>query len=100
MVVRWVNIYLMMDVNSISKSSSIQYILEFDLEYPDKLHELNNDYPLAPERLEVSHNILPKYCSRTANKYDIKIDSANNLVPNLGNSSNYYTLLKVDLRDA
>jgi len=28
-------------------------ILEVDLEYPSKLHELHNDYPLAPERLVV-----------------------------------------------
>ena len=29
-------------------------ILEVDLEYPKKLHDLHNDYPLAPERLEVN----------------------------------------------
>ena len=43
------------DVNSISENSPIGYILEVDLEYPDELHELHNDYPLAPEKLEISH---------------------------------------------
>ena len=38
-------------VNSTGKNSSDGYILEVDLEYPDKLHELHNDYPLAPEKL-------------------------------------------------
>ena len=33
------------DVNSISEESPIGYILEVDLEYPDELHELHNDYP-------------------------------------------------------
>ena len=28
-------------------------ILEVDLEYPRKLHDLHNDYPLAPERLKI-----------------------------------------------
>ena len=26
------------------------YVLEVDLDYPDNLHDLNNDYPLAPKK--------------------------------------------------
>ena len=29
-------------------------ILEVDLEYPKELHDLHNDYPLAPERIVVN----------------------------------------------
>ena len=60
-------------LNSISKNTSDGYILEVDLGYPDKLHELHNDYPLAPKVLEINHNMLSKYCSNISNKYDIKI---------------------------
>ena len=37
------------DVNFISEQNPIGYKLEVDLEYLDKLHNLHDDYPLAPE---------------------------------------------------
>ena len=35
-------------VMSINKKSDVGYFLEVDLKYPDKLHDLHNDYPLGP----------------------------------------------------
>ena len=61
------------DVYSIGENSSKSYILEVDLNYPDRLHELHNDYPLAPEKLKISQNMLSKYCSNIENEYGIKI---------------------------
>ena len=77
------------DLNSIVKNSPIGYILEVDVEYPDELNELHNDYPFAPWKLEISHNMMSNYCSNTADKYGIKIGAINKLVPNLGNKSKY-----------
>ena len=68
------------ECNFIEENSSDGYMLEVDLEYPDKLHELHNDYPLAPEELEISHNLLSSYCSNIANKYSTKIGGVNELV--------------------
>ena len=65
------------------------YILEVDLECPDELHEMHNNYPLAPEKLKINHDILSNYCSNIANDYEIKIVSVNKLVPNLGNKGKY-----------
>ena len=45
-------------------------ILEVDLEYPEDLHDLHNDYPLCPERVE---------CDKGVKK----------LIPNLRNKNNY-----------
>ena len=36
--------WIRFDVNSVSENSSDGYLLEVDLEYLDKLHELYNDY--------------------------------------------------------
>ena len=36
-----------------SNASSSGCILEVDLKYPKEIHDLHNDYPLAPERLKI-----------------------------------------------
>ena len=77
------------DVNSVSEKSPIGYFLEVDLEYPDELHELHNDYPLAPEKLAVSSDMLSKYCKKIADKYEIKVGDVKKLIPNLGNKTKY-----------
>ena len=46
------------DVMSINEKNLIGYFLE----YSDKLHKLNNDYPLDSEKLSVSSDLLWKYC--------------------------------------
>ena len=77
------------DVNSIAENSSDGYILKVDLEYPDELHELHNDYPLAQEKLEISDDILSIYCSGIAKEYRIKVGGVKKLFPKLGNKSKY-----------
>ena len=77
------------DINSINEKNEIRYFLEVDLEYPDELHELYNDYPLAPEKLVVINDMLSKYCKEIADKYDTKVGDVKKLIPNLGNKTKY-----------
>ena len=49
---------------SINEKSLTGYLLEVDLKYPDELHELLNDYALAPEKLAASSDMLSKYCKK------------------------------------
>ena len=74
---------------SINDKSPIGYSLEVDLEYPDELHELHNDFPLAPEKIAVSSDMLSKYCKKIADKYEIKVGDVKKLIPNLGSKTNY-----------
>ena len=77
------------EVNSISKKSGIGFFLEVDLEYPNELHEFHNDYPLVPEKVAVSSDILSKYCKKIADKHEIKVGDVKNLIPNLDNKNKY-----------
>ena len=55
----------------------------------DELHELHNDYPLAPQKLAVSSDMLLEYCRKIADKYQIKVGDVKKSIPNLGNKTKY-----------
>ena len=77
-------------LNSMSKKSPIEYILEVDLEHPDELHVLRNDYPLASEKFAISYDMMSYYCEHEiAGEYERKVDDVTKLIPNLRNKTNY-----------
>ena len=73
----------------IKKDSSTGYILEVDLEYPKKLHDIHNDFPLAPEKINIPKEWLSKYCLKIENAHNITTGTVKKLVPNLMNKNNY-----------
>ena len=64
-------------------------IIEVDLEYPEKLHNLHNDYPLAPEKIKVTDSMLSKYCKSISEKYNISIGLVHKLIPTLSKKEKY-----------
>ena len=61
---KWLKCVVGFDIMSISEKSPIGYIFEVDLEYPGKLHTSHNDYPLPPEKLAISSDMLSDYCKK------------------------------------
>ena len=58
------------NVEEVPDDSEEGYILEVDLSYPTDLHDLNNDYPLAPEKMKISSETLSSYCRELSEKFD------------------------------
>ena len=94
---KWIENVDKFDVMSINKKSLIGYLLEVEFEFADKIHELHNDYPLAPEKLAVSSDMLSNYCKKIADKYEIKVGNVKKLIPNLGNNVVHYKNLQLYL---
>ena len=64
-------------------------ILEVDLEYPKELHDLHNDYPIAPEKVKVSNDMLSAYCKKITKKYNISTGLVSKLIPTLRDKKEY-----------
>ena len=48
-------------------------LIEVDLEYPKELHELHNDYSLAPDKIEIKRKMLSSYQLKIADFCNIYI---------------------------
>ena len=51
-------------INDIPDDFELGYILDVDLEYPTVLHNKHSDYPLAPESVIISDDMLSPYSQK------------------------------------
>jgi hypothetical protein len=72
-----------LNINSVSDDSEDGFILEVDLDYPPELHDLQNEYPLAPEKMKVTENMLSPYAKKLLEELELKGTSTEKLIPNL-----------------
>ena len=57
-------------------NSSKGCVLEVGLEYPKELHELHNDYPLAPDKIEIKR--MSEYQLKISDLYNISMEMLKN----------------------
>ena len=77
------------DLTKYEEDSRKGLILEVDLEYPEELHDLHNDYPLAPEKVKVNKYDLSEYCKRISKEHGISTGLVSKLIPTLGKKEKY-----------
>jgi len=60
---RWLNKgeIQQLDWSKMTEDQETGYIVEVDLVYPDHLHLDHNSFPLAPERLHITRDMLSPY---------------------------------------
>ena len=85
------------DVNSIIKRVDIGYILQVDLEYPDELHVLDNDYSLAPEKLAIPYDMLSDCFKAISDEYQIKVSDVKTNHVLYYKKLQFYLLLEIKL---
>ena len=78
-----------LDLAKYNEDSEEGLILEVDLDYPEELHEMHNDFPLAPEQVCVREDMLANYCKSIKDKYNISIGQVYKLIPTLSEKRNY-----------
>ncbi|KAK3729471.1 hypothetical protein QZH41_009380, partial [Actinostola sp. cb2023] len=77
------------DVMEVADASEDGFILEVNLEYPQELHDQHSDYPLAPETMKVTSDMLSPYCQQLNEELDLVGAPVTKLVPNLCNKTHY-----------
>ena len=78
------------DLMSVDPNSNQGYIIECDLSYPPHLHDMHSDYPIAPEHLTVTKDMLSPYAEELWDPQRTWIPTEK-LIPNLMNKTKYVT---------
>ena len=91
-----------LDIVNHSRTAAYGYFLEVDLKYPRELHDLHNEFPLAPEKMRLDDGYLSRYTLNLREKLGLRSKvGGTKLVATLMDKSRYilhYEILKLYLR--
>ena len=76
-------------ITNLKDDDETGYAFEVDLQYPKELHDLHNDYPVAPENILIKKEMLSNYNKDMLEKNQLKHVECGKLVPNLMDKKNY-----------
>lgn len=90
------------DINSVSLESDIGYFLEVDLHYPPELHDLHNQFPLAPEKVAIEPHQWSDFMQNECDTLGMKqVSCGSKLMATLCDKTHYilhYHVLQLYLR--
>ena len=87
---RWIDCPEYINLNQYTENSAKGLILEVDLEYPEELHHLHNDYPCAPEKISVQKEMPSDYCREILEREKMTIGGVSTLINTLSDKKNYF----------
>jgi hypothetical protein len=80
------------DFANVPDDSDTGYIVECGLEYPSELHQLHNDYPLAPEHMTTTEVMLCPFCKSLNLKCALTEKLISSLLPKIKYKTHYRNL--------
>ena len=75
-------------IQSVNDTNRYGYIFEVDLRYPHHLHDAHSDYPLAPEHLDITADMLSPFQNATYPTKKLR-GKSRKLAPNLYDKEKY-----------
>lgn len=77
------------DLQQMNANESVGYFIECDFHFPEELHDLHSDLPMAPENIVIGNEMLSPWQEATKKRLDLADCKVPKLTPNLNAKTKY-----------